>query len=72
MLYFDKIFKRPKTPLQLASKYNVSINKVQRELELGTNVEMEHTHYRRVARIIALHHLQENLNYYRILKKAKL
>lgn len=35
-----------------------------RELEVGTDVEMEHTYYRPVARRIAADHLAEDPNYY--------
>ena len=43
-----------------------------KELEMGIEVEKEHTDDEAVAQIIALHHLSENPNYYSELKDAGL
>lgn len=59
-----KIFKPTKTVSQLAKKYKVSEAVIRAELKKGIKVELEHTKYKKVARTIALHHLDESLYYY--------
>ena len=41
------------------------------ELALGIKVELEHTPYKSIARIIAKQHLAENERYYSDLKKVE-
>lgn len=41
-----------------------------KQIEIGTKVEMEHTDDPRIAREIALNHIEENHNYYTILLEA--
>ncbi len=43
----------------------------QRELAYGIKVEMEHTNSRRIARIIAMQHLNESPLYYTFLRRAE-
>jgi len=40
-------------------------------LKVGTDVELEHTTDRKLARIIASQHLAEHLDYYKELKKIE-
>lgn len=60
-----------KTPSveELTKKYNVSKEEVEKELEKGIKVEMEHSSDKKVAREIALDHLGEKLDYYKKLNK---
>lgn len=44
----------------------------QKQLDIGTKEEFEHTKDKKIARQIAADHLSENPNYYKILKKNKL
>lgn len=48
------------------------IESLEKELEMGIKVELEHTPDEKVAREIAMDHLAENPSYYTKLKKAKL
>ena len=48
------------------------IESLQKELEMGIKVEIEHTPDENVAREIAMDHLAEDPNYYTKLKKANL
>ena len=57
------------TPEQIAKKHNVGLEAILRQLEMGINVEKEHTSNEKTAREIALDHLGENPNYYSKLKK---
>ncbi|NBP16752.1 hypothetical protein EBU95_20590 [bacterium] len=66
-----------KTEQQIADKHGVSVEDVMRQLEVGTEVEMEHTTCPKVARQIASDHLWEGepgegINYYKKLKKLGL
>jgi hypothetical protein len=56
---------------ELAKKYKVSANTVEKQLEKGIKVEMEHTSLKSVAREIALDHLGEDLHYYEKLAKIE-
>lgn len=56
------------TKEELAQKYEVSLDEVERVLEKGVKIEMEHTSHRDVAMEIALDHLGERLTYYDTLK----
>lgn len=54
---------------QIAQKHNVSIQKIQQQLQIGIEVEKEHTSNYDVAKEIALDHLMELPDYYTKLKK---
>lgn len=41
------------------------------QLQLGIKVELEHTPYKSIAKIIAMHHLAEDPMYYTKLKKIE-
>lgn len=51
----------------LATKYDVTVEKVEQALAKGVKVELEHTTKPHVAREIALDHLAERLDYYDLL-----
>jgi hypothetical protein len=66
-----------KTEKQIADKHGVSVERVMKELQRGTDVEMEHTKCPKIARQIASDHLWEGkpgegINYYKKLKKLNL
>ena len=48
----------------IARKWGVSVQRVRRELDRGLRHEMEHTGAKSIARIIASHHIWEDLSYY--------
>ena len=52
--------------------YKKILNNLEKNLEMGLKVESEHTDKPEVAHEIALDHLAENPNYYKLLKKAHL
>jgi 5'-nucleotidase len=56
---------------ELAEKYHCSLLMVELELKKGIKVEMEHTSHYKVAREIALDHLNEKLDYYKKLEKVE-
>jgi len=60
-----------KTEQQIADKHGVSVEQVMKQLEIGTNVEMEHTKCPKVARQIASDHLWERPDYYLKLKQIE-
>lgn len=55
----------------IAKKYNVSVDKVNKELQKGIKVEYEHTNNKETAAIIASQHLEERLDYYEKLKEVE-
>jgi len=57
------------TPEQIAKKHNVDLEVILRQLEMGINVEKEHTSNEKTAREIALDHIGEKPDYYSKLKK---
>jgi hypothetical protein len=56
---------------QIADKHGVSIDEIEKQLEMGIKVEKEHTKNEKIAREIALDHLGEVPNYYSKLKKVE-
>ena len=65
-------FKPTKTVAEIAKKHGNGEGYISKQLEKGIKTEMEHTRSKRTARTIALHHLEEDADYYVKLKKAKL
>jgi len=63
--------KRVYTPEQLAKKHNVDLQSIMQQLEMGIEVEKEHTKHKTIARQIALAHLAEFPDYYSRLKKIE-
>lgn len=48
-----------------------TINYDPEQLAMGINVELEHTPYKAIAKIIAKHHLAEDSQYYTKLKEVE-
>lgn len=67
-----EIFKPTLTIQDLARKHNVTVSEVLKKLTLGIEKELEHTEDAEVAKIIALHHIEENIEYYDVLKENEL
>jgi hypothetical protein len=59
------------TPATLAKKHGVSLDKINAQLAMGIEVELEHTTDRKIAREIALDHIGEYADYYDRLKKVE-
>ncbi len=55
----------------VADKHNISLKKIEIELEIGIKIEMEHTDSEVIAREIALDHLFEFPDYYSRLTKME-
>lgn len=53
-----------KTNKDLADKYKVDVESINRKLEEGCKVEMEHTNSEQIAKEIAMDHLYEDIDYY--------
>jgi hypothetical protein len=60
-----------KSPEELAKKHNISLDKINKQVESGTKVEGEHTTSKSAARITALQHIDELPDYYSRLKKVE-
>ena len=60
-----------KSPEEIAKKHGVSLEQINKQLEIGTKVEFEHTTSKSAARITALQHLDELPNYYTKLSKIE-
>jgi hypothetical protein len=60
-----------KTPEELAKKHKVSVDSINRQIEMGIPSEKEHTTNTAAARRIALAHLDELPDYYTRLKKME-
>lgn len=63
--------KSHKSVEEIAKKHNVDVSLIQRQLKMGEKVEREHTQNLKLARNIALQHLDEIPNYYSKLKKIE-
>jgi hypothetical protein len=69
---FLNILNKPTMSIeQLAKKYKVPESVVEKQVEMGIEVEKEHTDKIKVAKEIALDHIGEKLYYYKDLKKAE-
>jgi hypothetical protein len=68
-----KKFLNKKTPSveAVASKHNKSVEYINKQLDAGIKVEMEHTSKKSIAMEIALDHLNERPDYYERLKKVE-
>lgn len=55
----------------IANKFGVTVTKINKELEMGIEVEMEHTKSKKLAKEIAMDHLSEMPDYYTRLKKME-
>lgn len=52
------------TPEDLARKHHQFIGTIEKEIEMGIKVEMEHTNSKKIAREIAMDHIAEHPDYY--------
>lgn len=59
------------SPEDLADKHKVSVDEIQKQLEMGIKVEGEHTTKPKIARQIALAHIGEDPEYYSKLKEME-
>ena len=66
-----KNFKQHKNPSEIAAKHSIPLLFLMKQLKMGIKVEKEHTNSYKMARIIALQHLEEYPDYYSRLKKAE-
>ena len=66
------ILKKAKSVNEIARHHNVSVSSILNELEMGIEVEKEHTKDKDIATTIAKHHLLEDAKYYTKLKTLNL
>ena len=59
------------TVKDIADKFDLSINDIEKELKMGEKVEMEHVDDKKLAREISMDHLSEFPDYYTRLKKME-
>lgn len=52
------------SPKDLAKKHNVDVSDIEKEIRVGTKIEMEHTDSKKQAREIAMDHIFESPDYY--------
>lgn len=55
----------------IAKRNNMSVKSVEQQLKAGVKIEKEHTTKSKIAKEIALDHLGEKPNYYKLLKKVE-
>ena len=60
-----------RSPQEIAKKHKVSLDKIMKQVKMGTKVEGEHTTSKSGARITALQHVDELPDYYTKLKKVE-
>jgi hypothetical protein len=63
--------KKYMSPEEIAKKHKLSLNTINSQLEMGIEIESEHTGSKQMARMIALQHLEELPDYYSRLKKVE-
>lgn len=68
----EEAMSEPNTPEDIAKKHGVSVDSIHKQLEIGMEIEHEHTKSNKQARKIALDHLAEFPDYYTRLKKMEL
>ena len=68
---YKGILKKPSSLLKISLTHKVPMFFLQSQLRKGMKVESEHTNREVVAKIIALHHLEEDPNYYIKLEKIE-
>ena len=52
------------SPKDLADKHNVDVKEIEKEIRVGTKIEMEHTDSKKMAKEIAMDHIAEFADYY--------
>jgi len=55
----------------IAKKFNVTVAKINNEIEMGIKIELEHTSSKKLAKEISMDHLSEIPDYYSRLKKME-
>ena len=55
----------------IAKKHKVSVDKIEAQIEMGKKVELEHVKDEKLAKEIAMDHLEEIPDYYTRLKKME-
>lgn len=63
--------KKYMSPEEIVKKHKITMDALNSQLEMGIKVESEHTGSKKMARMIALQHLEELPDYYSRLKKAE-
>ena len=69
--YSDALDRFTPSVLELAKKYNKTTDEIRALEAEGAKVELEHTSDMKAAKEIARDHLNEKLNYYKLLKKVE-
>jgi len=70
MKSFKEFLNKPVSSVgELADKHNVDVEQIKKQLEMGIEVEGEHSTNKEVASRIALAHIGEDPKYYNKLKK---
>jgi len=59
------------TKKDIANKFNVSIQKIDKEISMGIKIEMEHVNSKKLSKEITMDHLVEIPDYYTRLKKME-
>lgn len=62
---------KTRTPEEIAKKHGVSVEDINKAVEIGIGVEKEHSKIKAIRREIALDHLWERPDYYTKLKKVE-
>lgn len=60
-----------KTVADIAKKHDVDASHIEKQLAMGSKVELEHTDSEKAAREVAMDHLWEDPSYYTKLKKVE-
>ena len=69
--FLDYLDSKEKTISTLAKKHGVSPSEIMKQLKVGISTEKEHTSNPKIAKKIALDHLDEIPDYYTRLKKME-
>jgi hypothetical protein len=67
----EECIKPSKSSEELSKKWGVDMSEIEKALDKGEKVEIEHTKNKETARIIAAHHIDEMLDYYDKLAKME-
>ena len=70
--FYTEQLAKGKTLQDIAKKHGVELSELEKELEKGAKVEMEHTDSHEQAKKVAMDHLFENPKYYTKLAKVGL
>ena len=67
----DLVGKKTHSVEEIAKKHGVSVETIEKQIDIGKKIEMEHTDSEEAAEEIARDHLWEFLNYYKELPKME-